>query len=99
MTATHHFFRFRSTKYLLGDKYRELEKQETYFCPLDDLNDPTEGFKDLFWRDEIVWRNLLKHYLLCLMKSFLIAMCSGPEGRTRTDQSRRTRLARHPANG
>jgi hypothetical protein len=74
-----YFFRFRSTEALL-DKYHELENQEIYFCPPDDLNDPTEGFKDLFWRgDEIVWRSLLKHYLLCLMRSFLIAMCPGPD--------------------
>jgi hypothetical protein len=26
-----------------------------------------EGFKDIYWRgDEVVWENLLKHYLLCL---------------------------------
>jgi hypothetical protein len=26
-----------------------------------------EGFRDIFWRgDQIVWRNLLRHYVLCL---------------------------------
>ena len=61
-----HYYRFRPTDALL-DKRKELENQEIYFAPPEDLNDPMEGFKDLFWRgDEIVWRNFLKHYLLCL---------------------------------
>lgn len=35
---------------------------------MEDLNDPVEGFKDLLWHgDAIVWRNLLKHYVLCLL--------------------------------
>jgi hypothetical protein len=35
---------------------------------LPELNDPLEGFKDLFWKgDVIVWKNLLRHYLLCFM--------------------------------
>lgn len=74
-----HFFRFRSTDALLG-RYHELENQEIYFCAPDELNDPTEGFKDLTWRgDEIVWRNFFKHYLLCLMRSFLISALPGAE--------------------
>ncbi len=71
------FYRFRPTRALL-DEYHELDHQEIYFCPPEDLNDPIEGFKDLFWRgDEIVWRNLLKHYVFCLMRSFSIAVVSG----------------------
>jgi hypothetical protein len=68
-------YRFRRTEALLG-KYKELEKQEIYFPSPDELNDPVEGFKDMFWRgDEIVWKNLIKHYLLCLesvCETFLI---------------------------
>ena len=49
-------YRFRSMKYLLGDKYQELKKQEIYFPRLEQLNDPMEGFRDIFWRgDKIVW--------------------------------------------
>lgn len=60
-------YRFRSTKYLLDEEFEELENQEIYFAPPEKLNDPMEGFKDIFWKgDEIIWKNFLKHYLLCL---------------------------------
>ncbi|NRT90896.1 DUF2971 domain-containing protein [Clostridium beijerinckii] len=59
-------YRFRSTKYLLDEEFKELENQEIYFAPPEQLNDPMEGFKDIFWQgDEILWKNFLKHYLLC----------------------------------
>lgn len=58
--------RFRSTHHLLG-KYQELENQEIYFASPDELNDPMEGFRDVYWQgDKVVWKNLMKHYLLCL---------------------------------
>ncbi len=60
-------YRFRSTKYLLDEEFNELENQEIYFAPPEQLNDPMEGLKDIFWQgDEILWKNFLKHYLLCL---------------------------------
>jgi len=60
-------YRFRPTSALLGG-FHELENQEIYFAPARQLNDPLEGYKDLFWRgDEIVWKNFLRHYILCLM--------------------------------
>jgi len=59
-------YRFRSADVLLH-KYSELENQEIYFASPEELNDPTEGLKDIFWKgDEIVWKNLLKNYLRCL---------------------------------
>lgn len=58
-------YRFRPTKSLR--EFRELEDQVVYCASLAQLNDPMEGFKDMFWLgDKIVWANLLKHYLLCL---------------------------------
>jgi hypothetical protein len=58
-------YRFRPTKSLW--EFNELENQEVYCASLGELNDPMEGFKDMFWLgDKIVWMNLLKHYLLCL---------------------------------
>ena len=52
---------------MLLDKYHELENQEIYFAAPAELNDPIEGFKDIYWHgDEIAWLNLVKHYLLCL---------------------------------
>ena len=61
------FLRFRSMKYLLGEKYQELEKQTIYFASPEELNDPMEGFRDIVWNgDKIVWINLFKHYVFCL---------------------------------
>lgn len=66
-----HLYRFRSAKYLLGDKYQELDKQEIYFASKDELNDPMEGYYDIFWQgDEVVWQNLFKNYFLCLEMAF-----------------------------
>ena len=49
-------YRFRTTEKLLDKKYQELERQEIYFADPQELNDPIEGFKDIFWSgDEIVW--------------------------------------------
>jgi hypothetical protein len=71
------FYRFRSITALLGE-WQELERQEIYFSPPDELNDPLEGFKDLFWLgDEIVWRNLLRHYLMCLMWGYVLVKIGG----------------------
>ena len=63
-----YFYRYRPIERVL-DGSHELENQEIYFSTPDELNDPVEGFKDLFWLgDEIIWRNLLKHYVLCLIQ-------------------------------
>lgn len=75
-----HLYRFRSIEKLLDPRYQELEAQQIYFCPPDQLNDPMEGFKDIFWRgDHIVWRNLLRHYLLNLMQAISNAEIHGRE--------------------
>ena len=77
---TGHLYRFRSTRFLLDDDYQELENQQIYFCPPGQLNDPQEGFKDIFWRgDHIVWRNLLRHYLLNLMQAASLTAIMGQE--------------------
>lgn len=69
-----HLYRFRSIRALL-DGFHELENQEIYFSPPAQLNDPLEGLMDVFWRgDAIVWTNLLRHYLLCLMQSTCISL-------------------------
>ncbi len=73
------FYRFRSTAALLNG-FEELERQEIYFSPPDQLNDPMEGFKNVVWRgDEILWRNLLRHYLLCLLNAYSLTMVAGSE--------------------
>jgi hypothetical protein len=63
-------YRFRSIENLLG-KYLELENQEIYFASPEELNDPMEGYKDIFWKgDEIVWKNLFINYIHCLEHIF-----------------------------
>jgi len=70
-----HLYRFRSADRLLGKDATEtkaaepgeLEKLEIYFAPPEQLNDPLEGFREIYWSgDEIVWRNFFRHYLLVL---------------------------------
>ncbi|QYD70080.1 DUF2971 domain-containing protein [Paraburkholderia edwinii] len=74
---TEHFYRYRSTKAILSD-FRELENQEIFFSETEKLNDPMEGFKDLFWvGDIIVWKNLLRHYILCLLQSATYCFVAG----------------------
>lgn len=66
-------YRFRAVSNLIGE-FQELQKQQIYFAHPEQLNDPMEGMRRYFWQgDEIVWRNLLKHYLLCLEHVVLLA--------------------------
>ncbi|WP_019867209.1 DUF2971 domain-containing protein [Methylovulum miyakonense] len=70
-----HLYRFRTINSLF--KFKELENQEIYFASPDQLNDPMEGFKDMIWcGDQVVWANLLKHYLLCLDDFFVLFLIS-----------------------
>jgi hypothetical protein len=60
-----YIYRLRSIDALL--KNHELEKQEIYLSPFHKLNDPMEGYSDVFWRgDTILWENLLNNYILHL---------------------------------
>lgn len=69
-----HLYRFRAVHALL-DGFHELENQDIYFSPPEQLNDPLEGLMDVFWRgDVIVWTNLLRHYLLCLLQSTYLSL-------------------------
>ena len=72
-----HLYRFRPVGALL-DRHEELAKQEIYFSPPEELNDPMEGYKDVFWSgDRVVWRNLLRHYLLCLLQTTSLCVVMG----------------------
>ena len=71
-------YRFRSMKRLLEDEYQELKKQEIYFASPEQLNDPMEGLRDIFWRgDKIVWENFFKHYVFCLYETHLHFLVAG----------------------
>ena len=74
------FYRFRSIDNLLGEKYNELENQSIYFASPSQLNDPMEGFKDLVFNgDSITYKNLFKHYLMCLERIFSLYLIAGEE--------------------
>lgn len=78
-TAGNSFYRYRSIKSLLGE-HKELESQTIYFAGPDELNDPMEGFQEVFWEgDYVLWKNLIKHYLLCLLMSFEVVNIMGSE--------------------
>ena len=72
---SHHFYRFRRAEALL-DEFRELEQQYFVFSAASDLNDPMEGFSDVFWRgDDVLWSSLIKHYTFCftaILRTFCI---------------------------
>jgi hypothetical protein len=69
-------YRFRSTDALLGER-KELERREIYLARPQELNDPMEGYKNVFWRgDAVLWENLVSHYVLALLwcaMGFLLA--------------------------
>ncbi len=69
-------YRFRRIENLIG-KYKELENQEIYFSDIVSLNDPMEGFREFYWSgDVIAWKNLFKHYILCLEQMCFLAYLS-----------------------
>jgi hypothetical protein len=79
MGTPKHLYRFRSAKALLGD-FQELDKQEIFFSSLDQLNDPMEGYKDVFWSGDVtVWRNLVRHYVYCLLNTFYALQIEGAD--------------------
>ncbi len=66
------YYRFRGTQSLFD--YKELEQQSIYFANPEEFNDPMEGFHNLtFNGDYIVFKNLFKHYLMCLFYSYMVA--------------------------
>ena len=71
-------YRFRSMKYLLGEKYQELKKREIYFSSPEQLDDPMEGLRDIFWRgNKILWENFFKHYVFCLYQTYIHFLVAG----------------------
>ncbi|WP_201548697.1 DUF2971 domain-containing protein [Psychrobacter fjordensis] len=73
------FYRFRSIDSLLGS-HKELEHQSIYFAEPKSLNDPMEGYRDIYWEgDLVVWSNLFNHYLLCLERVCSLVILSGEE--------------------
>lgn len=75
-TKTKRFYRFRPLKRLLGER-GELSNQTIFFPHPGLLNDPMEGYADIFWKgDGVLWRNLFRHYLRVLSNCFLFSRIS-----------------------
>lgn len=69
-TNNNRFYRLRGLDKIFD--YKELENQEIYFAPINELNDPMEAIKDIIFEgDTIAWENLLKHLILCLANMLL----------------------------
>lgn len=90
-----YLYRFRTISRLLGENcdmdphaVGELHKLEIYFASPEQLNDPLEGYKNIHWcGDIIVWKNLIRHYIICHAWQYL--KCCDPneslESRLRID--------------
>lgn len=62
-------YRFRSIDNLIHE-HNELEEQELVLSSPRYFNDPLEGYQDVFWDgDETLWENLLRNYLLNLLRT------------------------------
>lgn len=77
-----YIYRFRPVSRLLNEDAvsGELDSQYIFFAEPQSLNDPLEGFKYVYFSgDKIIWRNLLRHYVRCLINDFSISMISRPD--------------------
>jgi hypothetical protein len=74
-------YRFRPLKHLLAKD--ELKNQEIFFAhpnQLSDPMDPMEGLRDIFFQgDKIVWKNLLRHYIVCLDRACSLLAIGGED--------------------
>lgn len=58
-------------------EYNELEEQELVLSSPRYFNDPLEGYQNVFWEgDEVLWENLLRHYLLNLHRAAITCALS-----------------------
>jgi len=68
-------YRFRPVSRLLDNdrKSGELDSQYIYFAKPSQLNDPLEGYKNLFFEgDNIAWNNLIRNYIQCLINHCML---------------------------
>lgn len=68
------FYKFRNLESVF--EHKELENQEIYFALPNELNDPMDCQpKIVFEGDSIVWLNLLRHFLINLIRNALVLDC------------------------
>jgi hypothetical protein len=62
------FYRFRKSPRAIS----EIEKQTIYLSSLEEMNDPMEGFSNIYWQgDKVLWENLIKDYLFRVLFFFV----------------------------
>lgn len=92
------FYRFRSIASLLN-KHKELKKQTVYFAGPEELNDPMEAYRNVFWNgDKIVWTNLFRHYASYLNQYLLKYRILGKSVKLKLDSSPITVTLAQPQN-
>ena len=71
-------YKFRKMEHLLGEEFKELERQSLYFARPRELNDPLESHLDFMWDgDAIIWANLFRHYINCLSRAWWLVHFAG----------------------
>jgi hypothetical protein len=56
----------------------ELKNREIFLATLEENNDPMDGMQDVYWDgDEVIWRNFIRHYCLCLLNSYIYLSAAG----------------------
>lgn len=64
-------YRFRSIQKLFD--FKELENQEIYFSSPKELNDPAEGYFEIYWDGDIIlWKNFFSHYIYCFREVMML---------------------------
>lgn len=67
-------YRFRSGKHMED----ELIKSTIFCAPLEKLNDPMEGLKNIYFRgDRITWKNLFRNYVRSLYNAIELSYIAG----------------------
>lgn len=57
---------------------QEITNQEIFMGTLEENNDPMDGTQEAHWDgDEIIWKNFVKHYCLCLFDSLILLYIAG----------------------
>jgi hypothetical protein len=60
----------------------ELENQELFFATIDENNDPMDGLQEVYWDgDQVLWKNLIRHYCLCMLDALITIDLLGDTGR------------------
>jgi hypothetical protein len=77
-------YKFKSSRSIL-EQYHELENQTIHFSSREDLNDPLEGYINLFWQGDIIaWKGLFKNYVICLENVFSMYRLDAKKQQLRT---------------